>query len=168
MLFRSECGKCRHVYSYDVTDLLDRRAGATNVLSATVTPGWWCDQMMRPPKKVSDWQRGNKREWQLGEEIAFRGELRLAFDDGSAQTVGTDESWLAAYTGPVVSAGIYEGEVYDARRRVEGLKGVRRNTEFAGELRSAAAKIALREDLVLAPREMCVVKIGKASCRERV
>ena len=30
----TECGKCRHVYSYDVTDLLDRRAGATNVLSA--------------------------------------------------------------------------------------------------------------------------------------
>ena len=175
----TECGKCRHVYSYDVTGLLDRRAGATNVLSvysydvtglldrragatnvlsATVTPGWWCDQMMRPPAKVSDWQRGNKREWQLGEEIAFRGELRLEFDDGSAQTVGTDESWLAAYTGPVVSAGIYEGEVYDARRRVEGLKGVRRNTEFTDELRPAAAKIALREDLVLTPREMHVVK----------
>ena len=154
----TECGKCRHVYSYDVTDLLNCRAGATNVLSATVTPGWWCDQMMRPPKKVSDWQRGNKREWQLGEEIAFRGELRLEFDDGSAQTVGTDESWLAAYTGPVVSAGIYEGEVYDARRKEEELKCVRRNTEFTGELRPAAAKIALREDLVLTPREMYVVK----------
>ena len=50
----TECGKCRHVYSYDMTELLDRRAGATNVLSATVTPGWWCDQMMRPPEKVSD------------------------------------------------------------------------------------------------------------------
>ena len=154
----TECGKCRHVYSYDVTGLLDRRAGATNVLSATVTPGWWCDQMMRPPDKVSDWQRGNKREWQLGKEIAFRGELRLEFDDGSAQTVGTDESWLAAYTGPLVSAGIYEGEVYDARRKVEGLKGVRRNAEFTGELRPAAAKIALREDLVLTPREAYVVK----------
>ena len=154
----TECGKCRHVYSYDVTDLLDRRAGATNVLSATVTPGWWCDQMMRPPAKVSDWQRGNTREWQLGKEIAFRGELRLEFDAGPAQTVGTDESWLAAYTGPLVSAGIYEGEVYDARRRVEGLKGVRRNTEFAGELRPAAAKIELREDLVLTPREAYVVK----------
>ena len=154
----TECGKCRHVYSYDVTGLLDRRAGATNVLSATVTPGWWCDQMMRPPAKVSDWQRGNKREWQLGKEIAFRGELRLEFDDGSAQTVGTDESWLAAYTGPLVSAGIYEGEVYDARRKVEGLKGVRRNAEFTGELRPAAAKIALREDLVLTPREAYVVK----------
>ena len=38
------------------------------------------------------------------------------------------------------------------------MKGVRRNTEFAGELRPAAAKIALREDLVLTPREAYVVK----------
>ena len=102
----TECGKCRHVYSYDVTDSLDRRAGATNVLSATVTPGWWCDQMMRVDEGV-------KSPWQLGKEVAFRGELRLELDDGSMQTVGTDESWLAAYTGPVVSAGIYEGETYD-------------------------------------------------------
>ena len=80
----TECGKCRHGYSYDVTGLLDRRAGATNVLSATVTPGWWCDQMMRPPAKGSDWQRGNRREWQLGKEIAFRGELLLKFEWWSA------------------------------------------------------------------------------------
>ena len=36
------------------------------------------------------------------------------------------------------------------------MKPVRRNTEFSGELRPAAAKIALREDLVLKPREMYV------------
>jgi len=154
----TECGKCRHVYSYDVTDMLNCRAGATNALSATVTPGWWCDQMMRPPAERPDWQRGNKQDWQLGKEIAFYGELKLEFDDGSVQTVGTDLSWLAAYTGPVVSAGIYEGEVYDARRKVEGLEPVRRNTEFAGELRPAAAKVALREDLAMKPREAYVVK----------
>ena len=162
----TECGKCRHVYSYDVTDALDRRVGATNVLSATVTPGWWCDQMMRPQAVKPAWQRGNSQEWQLGQEIAFRGELRLELDDGSVQTVDTDESWLAAYTGPVVSAGIYEGEVYDARRKVEGLKPVRRNTEFAGELRPATAKVTLREDLALKPREISVVKGAEGASAE--
>ena len=155
----TECSKCRHIYSYDVTNSLDCRLGATNVLSATVTPGWWCDQMMRLPP-------GKKAEWQLGKEIAFRGELRLEFDDGSVQTVGTDESWLAAYTGPVVSAGIYEGEVYDARRKVEGLKPVRRNTEFGGELRPAAAKVTLREDLVLNPRDTYVVKGAEGAFKD--
>lgn len=59
----TECGKCRHVYSYDMTDSLDRRAGATNVLSATVTPGWWCDQMMRVDEGV-------KSPWQLGKCVS--------------------------------------------------------------------------------------------------
>ncbi len=155
----TECGKCRHVYSYDVTDMMNLRAGATNVLSATVTSGWWCDQMMRVAEGV-------KAFWQLGKEIAFRGELRLELDDGSVQTVGTDESWSAAYTGPVVAAGIYEGEVYDARRKVEGLKGVRRNTEFKGEFRPAAAKVALREDLALKPREAYVVKGAEGASKD--
>ena len=155
----TECGRCRHEYSYDVTGMLDRRAGATNVLSATVTPGWWCDQMMRPSPDA-------KPAWQLGREIAFRGELRLELEDGSFQTVGTDEKWLAAYTGPVVSAGIYEGEVYDARRTAEGLKGVRLNTEFSGEIRPAAAKVTLREDLVMKPREACVVKGAEGAAED--
>ena len=162
----TECGKCRHVYSYDVTDSLDRRAGATNVLSATVTPSWWCDQMMRPPAVKPEWQKGFKQEWQLGKEIAFYGELRLELDDGSVQEVGTDENWLAAYTGPVVSAGIYEGEVYDAQRKAEGLKPVRRNTEFAGELRPAAAKVTLREDLARDPREAYVVKGAEGASKD--
>ena len=162
----TECGKCRHVYTYDVTKMLNRNKGAKNLLSATVTPGWWCDQMMRPPAVKPDWQRGNSRDWQLGREIAFCGELKLEFDDGSVQTVGTDLSWLAAYTGPVVSAGIYEGEVYDARRKVEGLKPVRRNTEFMGELRPAVAKVALREDLALKPREAYIVKDAEGATKD--
>ena len=146
----TECGKCRHVYTYDVTGLLARGAGETNTLSATVSPGWWCDQMMRA-------NPGAKIAWQLGRAIAFRGELRLELEDGSVRTVDTDGSWLAAYSGPLVSAGIYEGETYDARRKAEGLEPVRINTEFSGELRPAAAKIALRRDLELSPREMYVV-----------
>jgi len=146
----TECGKCRHVYSYDVTDMLKLRAGATNVLSATVSPGWWCDQMMRVAEGV-------KAPWQLGKEVAFRGELKLELDDGTVQKVDTDESWSAAYTGPLVAAGIYEGETYDARRGVEGLAPARINTEFTGEFRPAAAKVALRGDLERTPREMYVV-----------
>ncbi len=146
----TECGKCRHVYSYDVTDMLKLCAGATNVLSATVSPGWWCDQMMRVGKGV-------KAPWQLGKEVAFRGELKLELDDGTVQKVDTDESWSAAYTGPLVAAGIYEGETYDARRGVAGLAPARINTEFRGEFRPAAAKVALRGDLELAPREIYVV-----------
>ena len=145
----TESAKCRHVYSYDVTDLVKGAKGATNVLSATVAAGWWCDMMMTPAKETP---------WQLGKKLAFRGELELEYADGKRETRGTGPTWRAAYTGPVVAAGIYEGEAYDARRKAEGLKPVEVNGEFKGELRPAAAKIVLRRDLTLKPVSMYVTK----------
>ena len=139
----TESGKCRHVYSYDVTELLDCAKGATNVMSAVVAAGWWCDAMMAPVRETP---------WQLGKKIAFCGRLEVEYAGGMRDVRETDASWLAAYAGPVVSAGIYEGETYDARRKVEGLKPVEVNLEFSGELRPAAAKVTLREDLALKPR----------------
>ena len=145
----TENGKCRHVYSYDITELLNRGKGATNIFSATVSSGWWCDAMMKPVEKTP---------WQLGKKIAFRGELRLDYLNGENETRGTDTSWTAAYTGPVVSAGIYEGETYDAGREVTGLAPVEINCEFKGELRPATGKITLRRDLELKPVSMYVTK----------
>ena len=37
----TEPAKCKHAYTCDVTGLVDRRPGATNVLAALVTSGWW-------------------------------------------------------------------------------------------------------------------------------
>ncbi len=138
----TECGKCRHVYTYDVTDDFRCAPGATNILAATVTPGWWCDEMMCNAEGTP---------WQTGEEVAFWGELELEMSDGTKMTVPTDTSWLASYSGPVVTAGIYEGEVYDARRKVTRLRPAKINDEFKGELRPAQARIVLREDLELKP-----------------
>ena len=138
----TECGKCRHEYVSDVLPLIDSAKGRTNVLSATVSPGWWCDQFMRTKADLP---------WQLGRQVAFRGDLDLEYADGTRERIVTDESWLSGYAGPLLSAGIYEGEAYDARLPVEGLRPSVRNTEFAGELRPASAKVALRRDLVLKP-----------------
>ena len=145
----TESGKCRHVYSYDVTDLLKREKGATNRLSATVAPGWWCDAMMTA---------SGETPWKLGKKVAFRGELTLECEDGTRKVLGTDPSWKSAYSGPVVSAGIYEGEVYDARRKVGNLAPVEINGEFDGELRPAAARVVLRRDLELRPTALYVTK----------
>ena len=141
--------KCRHVYSYDVTELLKREKGETNVFSATVAPGWWCDAMMTPVRETP---------WRLGQKIAFRGELRLEHDDGTCEVRGTDPTWRAAYAGPVVSAGIYEGETYDARRKAENLLPVEINCEFRGELRPVTAKVVLRRDLEMRPVDLYVTR----------
>ena len=150
----TECGKCRHVYSYDVTEMLNLGKGATNDLSATVSSGWWCDAMMTPVRKTP---------WQLGMKIAFYGELKVEYADGRQEVWATDSAWRAAYAGPVVAAGIYEGETYDARRKVEGLRPVVVNGEFKGELRPAAGKVTLRRDLTLAPVDQYVTKGAEGS-----
>ena len=46
-------------------------------------------------------------------------QIRLEYADGSVETLGTDENWRAA-SGPIVSASIYSGEDFDARRARKG------------------------------------------------
>src|SRR5574344_2835149 len=63
----------------DVTRLWKREAGATNVLSALVTQGWWRDQIT------------GKR----GRDTGFRAILDLVYADGSKRQVVTDGNWLS-------------------------------------------------------------------------
>ena len=140
--------KTKRSFTYDVTGTFDTKAGAENMLSAQVTPGWWGDKIITPS--------GN--EGMLGKKCAFRGVLELTFSDGTKRYYGTDlENWKAGIAGPVKHAGIFDGEAYDAREPmgyecVEKLSTPELNTEFSGEiLPSNGAEIYLRTDLALAP-----------------
>jgi hypothetical protein len=46
-------------------------------------------------------------------------QIRLEYDDGSFEVVGTDENWRVA-PGPITSSSIYSGEDFDARRVQNG------------------------------------------------
>ena len=145
----TEPAKCKHAYTCDVTGLVDRRPGATNVLAALVTSGWW---------------RGGVLKY--GKESAFRGELALTYSDGSREVVGTDTSWRAAKAGPVRRAGIYYGEDYDAREDASWMEHGRvdwpaavPNREFAGEIRDLQGPpVRLRRDLEMRPVSISVLR----------
>jgi alpha-L-rhamnosidase len=47
------------------------------------------------------------------------GQLRLEYDDGSMELVGTDDGWHAS-PGPITFSCVYGGEDYDARREAQG------------------------------------------------
>ena len=149
-----------HVYrrrletAADVTSLWRCAAGATNVLAALVTRGWWRDQI-------------NGRR---GRDTGFRGILKLRYTDGSTETVVTDGSWIGGYAGPVVDAAIFDGEVYDARISTEWMKSGRAPADFrpvnicredVGVITPMGAKaVALREDLAMKPVRAWVWKGG--------
>ncbi len=138
-------GKTKYAFAYDVTDKLRTARGAENVLAAEVSSGWWRDRICSP---------GKKDYW--GKKSAFRGELELVYADGRRETIGTRAAdWKSGVAGGVVRAGIFDGEVYDARLRQptdgEGLTGTTEvNGEFKGEiLPTAGAEVALRRDLAM-------------------
>ena len=147
----------RHSTTFEVTRLWKADPGAVNTLSATVAPSWWRCQLMRrtypPPKTYPE------SDVRHPKNSALKAVLTLRYDDGTEERVATDPSWVSAYTGPVVTAGIFEGEVYDARRREGGFVPSVTNTDFRGEVRSRpGAAVRLREDLALAPKALSVLR----------
>jgi alpha-L-rhamnosidase len=47
-------------------------------------------------------------------------QLHVEFEDGTAQDIGSDESWRLSTDGPIVANNEYDGEEYDATREFEG------------------------------------------------
>ena len=173
--------KCRHVYSFDVTGKLKRAAQAVNVLSATVTAGWWRDEIVEPSNPdalpfedelgvpddvLGAYHRRLERNVPEDADNAFWGELAVEYADGTKETFGTDVTWGAARVGALRSASIYDGETYDARvcedwrrtGRTGGWPRAKRDFQFRGEMRPASAPVVLREDLAFEPRELHLVR----------
>ena len=143
-------GKTKISYTYDITDAIIRKAGAENVFSVQVTPGWWADKIITPG--------GN--DGMIGRKVAFRGVLELTFTDGSAEYFGTNTSdWKAGVAGAVKHAAIFDGEEYDARELAvitddAGMSAPEENSEFQGGIfPTAGAEIYRRKDLALSPVE---------------
>ena len=140
--------KTKRSFTYDITSKFNTAAGAENVLSAQVTPGWWADKIVTPG--------GN--DGMIGKKCAFRGVLELTYADGTKKRFGTDtQHWKAGIAGPVKHAAIFDGEEYDARERAVNAMSPELATpvvsdEFKGEILSTnGAEIYLRHDLALAP-----------------
>jgi alpha-L-rhamnosidase len=88
--------------TYDVTGLL--RPGA-NALGAVLGEGWYAGRIF------------GGRRW--GTSPALRAQLDVTYADGSTDRIATDRGWTAG-SGCVRSAGIYDGEAFDARAEPRG------------------------------------------------
>ena len=140
--------KTRRSFTYDITGLIDTKAGAQNVLAAEVTPGWWADKIITP----------GFYDPMLGSKCALRAVVELTYKDGTTELFGTDtENWKAGIAGPVTHAAIFDGEEYDARilpgyQTPEKLSAPEINTEFEGEIiPSNGAEVYFRHDIALKP-----------------
>lgn len=88
------------VQTWDVTTLVQP---AENVLAAIISDGWFRGR------------HGFERHADgYGDRTAFIAELRLAYDDGSVETVGTGDGWMSS-PGHIVRADLMDGQAVDFR-----------------------------------------------------
>lgn len=88
--------------TYDVTDLLKHGPNAVGVVLAD---GWYRGFLVPTEEPRRNW---------YGTRVAALAQLELTYADGRRQVVATDPTWRAG-EGPLRSADLYNGEVYDAR-----------------------------------------------------
>lgn len=132
--------KCRHAFGYDVTALMNRKAGAANEFSAAVTAGWWRD-------KITGWR---------GKDSAFRAQLVVRYTDGTEDRFGTSTKWWGRKD-PSWKAAIFNGETFDARGRATAEMPVRTTDEFKGEIRMLVGPgVTVRRDRALEAKRMYV------------
>ena len=93
--------------TFDVTELVE--AGKPNALAATLADGWYSGYMsfrlLTGLDRVRDY---------YGSQPRLRVQLELEYEDGTLETVATDETWKATY-GPIRESDLLMGETHDAR-----------------------------------------------------
>jgi alpha-L-rhamnosidase len=90
---------------YDVTDML---ATGRNAIGIVLGDGWFRGNL--------GW--GDRRN-RYGERLSAIAQIMVEYSDGNTESISTDESWKAS-TGPIMESDIYNGEVYDATRELDG------------------------------------------------
>jgi alpha-L-rhamnosidase len=95
--------------SYDITSLLHT---GENAVGAILGTGWYCGH--------AGFQfNGQKKNAHYGSQPALLLQMRVDYEDGSVEWIGTDQSWKAN-TGPIVFSDLLHGETYDARAELPG------------------------------------------------
>lgn len=98
---------------YDVTDSIN---AGENAIAVVVADGWFKGKI------------ANGVGCEYGCNPALFMELELIYEDGQKEIVCSDEKFLYSYESPYVRADIYNGETYDARKKVEHFASIEMDT----------------------------------------
>lgn len=92
--------------TYDVLDLIQH--DTDNVLGVHVAEGWYCGRL--------GFGGGHHNIW--GSRLGVIAQLELSCD-GGIESVGSDSMWVCDFS-PILSASLYDGEIYDMAREKHG------------------------------------------------
>lgn len=89
---------------YQQYDVKSHIAKGSNAISVSVGEGWF-----KGPLLGVNHFYGNK--------VALLSQLEIIYKDGSKETIISDGTWKTTTNGPIISSGLYSGEVFDAARK---------------------------------------------------
>lgn len=90
--------------TYDVTDILEK---GQNAIGVELASGWYSGRLLwgMPP-------------WDNTVSPKILCQLEIELQDGSKETIVSDESWKGVTNGPLRFSEIYDGEIYDANLEI--------------------------------------------------
>lgn len=89
-----------HYQVYDITPYIEDK----NILEVMVGDGWYKGKI-----------GSSNTQYFFGNQTALLAQLELVYEDGTSDTIGTDESFRWCNDGPIRYNDLKDGEVYDAR-----------------------------------------------------
>jgi alpha-L-rhamnosidase len=99
-------GKRLQYQVYDVTDMLLK---GNNAIGAVLGDGWYRGTL------------GWENNWAIyGKRLGLLMQLKITFTDGSESLIVSDETWKASNDGAIRMNDIYNGETYDATKKLTG------------------------------------------------
>jgi len=99
--------------AYDVSDMINE---GENCVSVILSDGWYAGRL--GPIDFN-WENYPWRGW-YGRDLRFIGQLELWYEDGTRETISSDESWKCYDDGPFRSADHFIGVTYDFNYEQEG------------------------------------------------
>jgi alpha-L-rhamnosidase len=127
--------------TYDVTEQLCQ---GRNAVGAILGEGWYAGVLMHKNQPIYP---------EVQPLLLLQLEITRA--DGQTQTIVSDQTWKASDQGPIRFSGIYNGEIYDARKEIPGWNKV-------GYDDSAWASVtteAVTDDIPLVPKRHNPVRV---------
>lgn len=133
--------------TYDVTDQVKN---GNNEVLALLGTGWYAGRI--------GWKHQKSLRGRLPELLM---QLEITLEDGTVQTILTDESWQGTHDGPILSSNLYDGEHVDARIELSGWEPVTVNPELGAARLMPKPFAVVRATEELAVREITEPEPGR-------
>lgn len=145
------CNNYDRWIQYQTYDILEYIKEGKNEIKVAMGDGWFKGSYGRCLKP--DYAR-------YGSEMALICEIRLEYQDGREQVIGTDTSWKAQ-KGKVLSSDIYDGEIYDAGLEDDKIYSVSENGDFLTEKLTARYGVPVKVKQTVRPKKLIITPKGE-------